>query len=1416
MPTRLPEFKNKRSSIYGKTPTVSQLDGGQIAINVSDGSLYTSKLGVNSTVDVNRIGEANTIIVRSMGLNGDGSTKTSNTQGIAPPPIGSVVSVKPHPTMNNGEPELPGYGVCVKLGTTLYPNKAPTVTGIVIGVSQVPNEAICTVAVGGTIDIPPGVVVIPQNKTLHELIGKFLYLGVDGKLVYGFSELETNLVSIGTLISSDKIVLDFTKNGVITKGNSVFDIDSGLYIPSSTSSVTSPNYDILDTRYALTSNIGISSVGDPWSEVLPISPSAGVNISTFNGENQHSVAVLDQIGDLHVLSPTFNGVDIGYFYSKVQGYGDKGLLSTKNKDVIRSSIRYSPAGLDAGIGEYIRHCYTPSQSAMIVEIYKVENIGGTVTHSFSRHGLLRFSESFALNGVTLLDLGTNLVDYATTAFLQTTMTSPVSNSTPPLSFSVALSYLRLGGGPSAIINPVQSNSCILVTAFGFKDGTDSNIGNQFTFEIRNIDLTTGYISTTGLGDLSTQYLSESTAPNTYVPIGTGNIASMVRNFFPPSPSYSQARRALRFSINAKTGFFGRTVDDAATRNSAIVLYGTGVSEYGSGVVRNVSNIQVWTNRRKKVGIGSLTRVPAGGSMTLNNSNSIDLFVSVTIGVSSMAPSLLSYPYNTRITGIFQVGLNSNVATINGSTGVRAMMLTPTTIEAVSGSNAYGYNTAGLGQTYISIQSDKIDYKFGWHPNTGAWAGGGGIGFTRSFILPDNSCLFTASSSSVEDGSISPSFIASEYYMLGSPSKTSASYQYSNATDYYSYSPYVEYSGSGYRYNSNRRQNALTVDYKLKVKESPNQIPIICGPSYTGILSLNANLKTLASNMFGGGTGVDNIGNNQIIAYDISRHSYTWKNWGASATGTPRRNILGGYYPQALVGSTSNSKLKVQILKHNNGLDTFVKTLENKPNSYVSYSPSAVADRQQRIVNLNSCIWNSSSLLPTIFGVREYSIDLVPGYKSLPVNVVATDPYRVQMDQNKGGRNTIEISQAGYNSMGNAVITAVAPLLATFLNNNASAYSVSQTITAADIKDIYSEFAIKYTVETKDADTTGLGATKLIGNISVAITIRPSVLGPKIAKPSRHLYSLSVKYNSTGTINTEIISGISSLVVRPYEDHIAGDQTIVISSYFESTISVEERNAAGDLDSTNILRCITFNRDGTIYPRVFEYAPVGSITGTSIPIRTSGPTTFKNAVDYNPYNLTASFGKIGYFNRFGGEDIFNPFQYDLSWSGKTLSVITPPSAVSIEEGAPISSNSRVKLNDIVPIGDFLIYVDSPISTLIAGKQAVAYELEQNRGELPLEINLAEELSISSAANKTIYTYMEHNEITGPRLKFSISDIGESKIRIFLGTITTDSTKITSIDLKPAYRILSHHLSVTPKPNAIPIGPPTATPSTWNFQ
>lgn len=151
------------------------------------------------------------------------------------------------------------------------------------------------------------------------------------------------------------------------------------------------------------------------------------------------------------------------------------------------------------------------------------------------------------------------------------------------------------------------------------------------------------------------------------------------------------------------------------------------------------------------------------------------------------------------------------------------------------------------------------------------------------------------------------------------------------------------------------------------------------------------------------------------------------------------------------------------------------------------------------------------------------------------------------------------------------------------------------------------------------------------------------------------------------------------------------------------------------------------------------------------------------------------------------------QYNYESDGYTKLVFKTMARNLAEYNAWNVIDTRVQVSQDVAQGWF-VYFTQEIPFLLNGKYGV----------MPAQtIDLTAQYPDPS--NTTFYVYLSGSEETGFSYSVTNMDNGESSGRMFLGTITTGETSITSIDVSKATRLGMYRISTTNKGKSIPGSP-----------
>ncbi len=410
-----PAIKLKRSDVAGKIPLPTDLLDGQVALNTKDGSIYTLQDGsvyrVNSATDI-----VFTSATSKFEIEAGHAVSLSNTAGLV---LASTYDSSQPASVSNDSSRIFGL-VTKKFSDTKF-----------------------QIAFSGVVTIP-----VDIGWPIHQGLTYYISDTTPGRPTRKFINKNSKLLSIFTAISNTEVKINFSENGFLGE-SATFD---GTYWSPGPGIAESVSYEKLDETYAKISQMGISFVGEPGEEFLPITAdSSATSLFAPKDELPSIVTHLEPNGDLVVLAPMTNGTKISYRMSIVKEWKQKRLYA----EYRNVSKEYRPSFL-VDDSEYIRNIYLPSENAAICEVYKVTTPGGVTTHTFDRHVIIVFaSGSIKENAVNSFNLGTSLLEKAKEIYKDSF--SATSGNPNIASNSVALKALRSWMPNVIAMNPVSND-----------------------------------------------------------------------------------------------------------------------------------------------------------------------------------------------------------------------------------------------------------------------------------------------------------------------------------------------------------------------------------------------------------------------------------------------------------------------------------------------------------------------------------------------------------------------------------------------------------------------------------------------------------------------------------------------------------------------------------------------------------------------------------------------------------------------------------------------------------------------------------------------------------------------------------------------------------------------------------------------
>lgn len=410
-----PAIKLKRSDVAGKVPLPADLLDGQVALNTKDGGIYTLQDGsvyrVNSATDI-----VFTSATSKFEIEAGHAVSLSNTAGLV---LASTYDSSQPASVSNDSARIFGL-VTKKFSDTKF-----------------------QIAFSGVVTIP-----VDIGWPIHQGLTYYISDTTPGKPTRKFINKNSKLLSIFTAISNTEVKINFSENGFLD-ASATFD---GTYWTLGPGIAESVPYEKLDETYAKISQMGISFVGEPGEEFLPITADlTSTSLFAPKDELPSIVTHLEPNGDLTVLAPMSNGTKISYRMSVVKEWKQKRLYAEYHN----VDKEYRPSFL-VDDSEYIRNIYPPSENAAICEVYKVTTPGGVTTHTFDRHVIIVFANgSIKENTINSFNFGTSLVEKAKEIYKDSF--SATSGNPNIAANSVALKALRSWMPNVIAMNPVSND-----------------------------------------------------------------------------------------------------------------------------------------------------------------------------------------------------------------------------------------------------------------------------------------------------------------------------------------------------------------------------------------------------------------------------------------------------------------------------------------------------------------------------------------------------------------------------------------------------------------------------------------------------------------------------------------------------------------------------------------------------------------------------------------------------------------------------------------------------------------------------------------------------------------------------------------------------------------------------------------------
>lgn len=346
-----------------------------------------------------------------------------------------------------------------------------------------------------------------------------------------------------------------------------------------------------------------------------------------------------------------------------------------------------------------------------------------------------------------------------------------------------------------------------------------------------------------------------------------------------------------------------------------------------------------------------------------------------------------------------------------------------------------------------------------------------------------------------------------------------------------------------------------------------------------------------------------------------------------------------------------------------------------------------------------------------------------------------------------------------------------------------------------------------------------------------------------------LYTLStsdVINGSTASLNA--VSGISGNnlfgSVVSNSNHINVVNTIVSKSSTDSPLILEDDNTNTNpfyITSYGLLNaeCNESNSDVrvSIVHRFYAEASFGSKSDTY-------GISFTYNIDTKSYSFdTLNNGSIKIESTNNVIEIDNPYSFDLeNYNGYNSNINAGTSLFQTNDGIVFSSNARYvdydyysvirgKIDNFTTLYNSLNVNYRTLSDIInsnivveSNNEPIGFKLFFNQ-DMPVLINgsfyqlsktIVDLTTIdSSPANKTFYVYVVNLE--GEANYFiSTTLLSEELWRVYIGTVVTGASSISTISIEKVTRFLTYRTSTTKKGSAIPTstGVPSAPGTRWN--
>lgn len=1303
-----PQFKQKRSNQPGKIPTPQQLSDGQIAVNTADGSMYTEKDG-----GTYRLNDANTTLI--------------SAPYVAAFSVGDVLYMK-----GDGEVALArtySSGVVPQ-------DKMSQVIGVVVKKHTSPDTI--EVATSGVVELS-GVSFTPDR------VGQSFYVSeTGGPATRYFLDKNSILLSVYTVLdTSGKVKINIGQ--ISTLGESAIPSGPGWEPPDYTTAPdTALDIDFLDSIYARTSSLGISSIGDIGDDFLPISGAVD-SLVLFSPKEELPLTVgnYEPSGDICVLGPTTDGQRISYKRIMIKGWGEGGAAGSK---VFNTDLEFRPPFLSST--EYIRNIYTLSDNAAIAEVYNVTTPGGVITHTFARHVYMEFLSGGISNASTVsgVDLGTKLITYAKETFKNYwTVTSTSSLPTD----AVTLKMLR-SCKPAAITT--RRGVKIIMIPVPITLGKTGPYGGE-TPAIDFIIVDTSNPSLVVLRPGGHQTAGSNVNKFPCIPLINGNSQTPRIWDVTDANSTRAGRMPVRVQRIGSTWYkdiSGLTSNDTAGTyifqfdSAGLMLYPDPYGPNGGGAANKPHELPNLYSIR-----------------SFSKPNTPDT-ICVSLTIYSAISKSYEYGPNFAIVKHFEIDMNdkwSNGAFNSGTVYAREV-LSDTTFQG------FTYNGSPVGKQQLGpgiTPAPKGGYRFNLDGNSPRMISSGGYSniFSQGYSPADeiftvlgNGALMRVSVSS--EGTLD----GSQWFANYSKIRLSESFDGRKRSDIWT-EPYSLLNFSG-TVNSPLDMSRATKEFSLK-KTPPTPI----SEKHTPVM------------VNGGILYFSDIFADPHTTFDME-HAYV----PISHSATPQS---GGFNSSMNSVSETYDNLPERYRVKINGASIADNKLRGFPSSYV-WAPGTGPSGEDNYIHNHTCNFlystdhNLNILMPTVgykgisFGSPDGGVvELITSQKKMTVDSTFWDDV--------------------YDTCAAQLISILGPLLYTVTGHEISVNLILKSELDTGISGVYR------------ATVSIALRTKRITDNSIIYMIAQYISGVDytISPTDPDLEIVTGFHRSTpgGTPHCRRLS-VGGFALSPMCNY---NLTVESKNPQSSNVALITRISAMR-DTTQVLSLnFTVLKDGTLDSIMTVPGYYANWIAASTP---PGQSTFNN-ISYNTFSNSVNYRKFGIWNKNSGDDIFFPYDMSITWPSGSSHI---PSTTAIGGLVPITTPLSV-IGTMRAVAAWDLYVNSPIPVLLNGVYSVIYKeaSDQNSVKIPLTDLIG--VSIDDLKNKTIYLYIEQFG-ANTELVASMDQLPELLSRAYIGTLTTSTIGITSINVLPQYRILTYRISEVARGGSIPASvglPSTMGGSTW---